>query len=72
MFLVVRTHVNSRASLTKLGDTKERLETGEDGIATTGVFRELDWDYSGNLGLSASLSSSRLGCDSRRFHSETT
>ena len=22
--------------------------TGEAGVATTGVFRELDWDYSGN------------------------
>ena len=39
--------------------------TGEAGIATTSVFRELDRDYNGNRGLSishlASLSSSRLG-----------
>ena len=58
----------------RLGEHKRTTE--EAGIVTTGVFRELDWDYRGNWGLSishlVSLSSSRLGCDSRRFHSETT
>ena len=50
--------------------------TGEAEIATTSVFLELDWDYSGDGGLSishlASLSSSRLGCNLRKFNSETT
>ena len=49
--------------------------TGEAGIATIsgiilglqGKLRTRDW-----LPCLASLSSSRLGCDSRRFHSETT
>ena len=54
----------------------DKRPTGKAAIVTTSGFRELDWDYSGNRGLSishlASLSSSRLGCDSRRFHSETT
>ena len=49
-------------SLTKVGE-HERT-TGEAAIATTSLFRELDWEYGENWGLSishlASLSSSRL------------
>ena len=37
---------NSRACLTKFGGHKRM--TGDARLATTGVFRELDWDYSGN------------------------
>ena len=37
-------------SPTKFGGHKRT--TGEAGIATTGVFRELDWDCGGNRGLS--------------------
>ena len=57
MFLVVRTPRKTVGPVSdKIGGHKRT--TGEAGIATTGVFRELDWDYSGNC----------LGCDSRRFH----
>ena len=57
MFLVVRTPRKTVGPVSdKIG--RHKRTTGEAGIATTGVFRELDWDYSGNC----------LGCDSRRFH----
>ena len=39
-------------SRTKFGGHKRT--TGEAGIVTTSVFREIDWDYSGNWGLSIS------------------
>ena len=47
MFLVVRTPRKSvRPVYDKFGGHK--TTTGEAGIVTTSVFRELDWDYSGN------------------------
>ena len=48
MFLVVQTPRKTvgPVSVTIFGGHKRT--TGEAGIITTGVFRELDWDYSGN------------------------
>ena len=47
MFLVVRT---PRKPVGPVSDkiVGHKRTTGEPGIATTSVFRELDWDYSGN------------------------
>ena len=48
MFLVVRTPRKTVVPVSDkhLGDIKKT--TGEAAIVTTSVFRELDWDYSGN------------------------
>ena len=47
MFLVVRT---PRKTVGPVSDKiwGHKRTTGETGIVTTSVFRELDWDYSGN------------------------
>ena len=51
MFLVVRTPRKTVGPVSdKIGGHK-RMTTGREarsGIVTTSVFRELDWDYSGN------------------------
>ena len=84
MFLVVRTPCKTVGPVSdKIGGHKRT--TGEAGIATTGEspLPVLAWGVSAisriRLGLHwklishlASLSSSRQGCDSRRFRSETT
>ena len=47
MFFVVQTPRKTVEPVrNKIGGHKRT--TGEAGIATTSVFRELDWDYSGN------------------------
>ena len=48
MFLVVRTPRKTAGSVSDEIWGGHKRTTGEAGIVTTSVFRELDWDYSGN------------------------
>ena len=48
MFLVVRTPRKTVGPVSDKKNVGHKRTTGEAGIVTTSVFRELDWDYSGN------------------------
>ena len=70
MFLVVQMPRKTVGPVSDINWGRKRT-TGGAGIGTTGVFRELV-EIVDSISHLASLSSSRLGCDSPRFHSETT